>query len=426
MTIERGKIGARSRQSERGLRAGLLGLACLAVVSVAASAQTTEVVLHNFCSLTNCADGAQPLGGVIRDSEGNLYGGTLVGGAHARGVAYKLAPSGQVTVLYNFCSLGGDLCTDGWAAVISVRDSEGNLYGTAGFGGAHNVGAVYELTASGKETVLHSFCSLANCADGSAPSGLIRDSEGNLYGTTLYGGASSNGSGVTSGAGVLFKLTPSGQETVLHNFCSQANCADGSLPSGNLLMDSEGNLYGTTLNGGPNGGISAGDGVVYKLAPSGQETVLCSFGSASCPDGANPNSGVIVDSEGNLYGTTGSGGAHGKGVVFELAPSGQETVLYNFCSLTNCADGEKPVGVVRDSEGNLYGSASNGPKTNPGDGLVYELSASGSETVLCTFGAKSCPGVTPSAVILDSEGNLYGTTLDGGKNGDGNVFKLEP
>jgi uncharacterized repeat protein (TIGR03803 family) len=424
-TIGRGKIGIRIRQSARGLQLGLLGLACLAAVSVAASAQTKEVVLHNFCSLTNCADGANP-SGVIRDSEGNLYGGTLVGGAHGRGVAYKLAPSGQVTVLYNFCSRGGDLCTDGWAASVSVGDSEGNLYGTANFGGAHNIGAVYELTG-GKETVLHSFCSSKNCADGSEPGGgVIRDSAGNIYGVTLYGGASSNGSGVTSGAGVVYKLNASGKETVLYNFCSLTNCADGSLPSGKLLMDSEGNLYGTTINGGPNGGISGGDGVVYKLTSSGQETVLCSFGSASCPDGVNPNSGLIVDSEGNLYGTTGSGGAHGKGVVFELAPSGQETVLYNFCSLTNCADGEKPVGVVRDSEGNLYGSASNGPKTNPGDGLVYELSTSGSETVLCTFGSATCPGVSPSAVILDSEGNLYGTTYNGGANGAGNVFKLEP
>ncbi len=427
MTVARGKIGVRSRQSACGSRLGLVGLACLAAVSVAASAQTTELVVRNFCSLTNCADGAQPLGGVIRDSEGNLYGGTLAGGAHGKGVAYELAPSGQVTVLYNFCSQGGDRCTDGWAASVSVRDSEGNLYGTAGFGGADNVGAVYKLTASGQETVLHSFCSLANCADGSAPGGgVIRDSEGNLYGTTLYGGASSNGSSVTSGAGVVYKVDASGQETVLYNFCSLANCADGSLPSGQLILDSEGNLYGTTINGGPNGGISAGDGVVYKLAPSGQETVLCSFGSASCPDGAGPSSGVISDSEGNLYGTTGSGGAHGKGVVFELDASGQETVLYNFCSLTNCADGEKPGGVVRDSQGNLYGSASNGPKQNPGNGLVYELSNSGSETVLCTFGSARCPGVTPSSVILDSEGNLYGTTLDGGANGDGIVFKLEP
>jgi uncharacterized repeat protein (TIGR03803 family) len=427
MTIERGKIGIRSSHSAGGLRMALLGLACLAAVSVAASAQTKEVVLHNFCSLTNCADGAQP-GGVILDSEGNLYGGTLAGGAYGKGVAYKLAPSGQETVLYNFCSLGGDLCTDGWAAGVSVLDSEGNLYGTAGFGGAHNVGAVYKLTASGQETVLHSFCSLAKCTDGSAPSGgVIMDSEGNLYGTTLYGGASSNGSGVTSGAGVVYKLAPSGQETVLYNFCSLANCADGALPSGRLLMDSEGNLYGTTIDGGPNGGISAGDGVVYKLAPSGQETVLCSFGSASCPDGANPNGGVISDSEGNLYGTTGKGGAQSKGVLFELAPSGQETVLYNFCSLTNCADGEKPGSVVRDSEGNLYGSASDGPKQNPGNGLVYELSASGSETVLCSFGSASCPaGTGPSGVVLDSEDNLYGTASSGGANGGGIVFKLEP
>ncbi|MBV9760035.1 MAG: hypothetical protein JO340_05680 [Acidobacteriaceae bacterium] len=427
MTIETRKIGARSSQSARGLRLGGLALACLAAVSGAAAAQTTEVVLHNFCSLTNCADGAQPLG-VIRDSEGNLYGGTLAGGAHGKGVVYKLAPSGQETVLYNFCSLGADLCTDGWAASVSVIDSEGNLYGTAGFGGAHNVGAVYELTDSGNETVLHSFCSFTNCADGSAPGGgLIRDSDGNLYGTTLYGGASSNGSGVTSGAGVLYKLTASGQETVLHNFCSLADCADGALPSGSLVLDSEGNLYGTTIDGGPNGGVSSGSGVVYKVDTSGSETVLCSFGSASCPDGANPNGGVILDSEGNLYGTTSKGGTHGKGVVYKLAPSGQETVLYNFCSLTNCADGENPGPVIRDSAGNLYGTASNGPKQNPGNGLVYELSTSGSETVLCSFGSASCPdGAHPDGgVVIDSEGNLYGATSNGGAKGGGIVFKLE-
>lgn len=315
MTVERGKIGVRSRQSARGLRLGLLGLACLAAVSVAASAQTKEVVLHNFCSLTNCADGAQP-GGVILDSEGNLYGGTLAGGAHGKGVAYKLAPSGQETVLYNFCSRGGDLCTDGWAAGVSVLDSEGNLYGTAGFGGAHNVGAVYKLTASGQETVLHSFCSLANCADGSAPSGgLIRDSEGNLYGTTLYGGASSNGHGVTSGAGVVYKVDTSGSETVLYNFCSLANCADGEKPGG-VIRDSEGNLYGSASDGSKQ---NPGNGLVYELPTSGSETVLCSFGSANCPDGAGP-SGVIMDSEGNLYGTTSSGGANGGGIVFKLEP----------------------------------------------------------------------------------------------------------
>ena len=427
MAIETRKIGVGSRQRARGLRLGELALACLAAVSGAASAQTTEVVLHNFCLLTNCADGAQP-SGVIRDSEGNLYGGTTAGGAHGKGVVYKLVPSGQETVLYNFCSQGGDLCTDGWAASVSLLDSEGNLYGTTGFGGAHNVGAVYELTDSGNETVLHSFCSLTNCADGSAPGGgLIRDSDANLYGTTLYGGASSNGSGVTSGAGVLYKLTASGEETVLHNFCSLADCADGALPSGTLVFDSEGNLYGTTTDGGPNGGVSFGSGVVYKVDTSGSETVLCSFGSASCPDGANPNGGVVLDSEGNLYGTTSKGGAHGKGVVYKLAPSGEETVLYNFCSLTNCADGENPGPVIRDSEGNLYGTASNGPKQNPGNGLVYELSTSGSETVLCTFGSASCPaGASPSAVILDSAGNLYGTTLDGGAKGGGIVFKLEP
>ena len=423
MTIERAKTGGRSRLSARGLRMALLGLACLAAVSGTASAQVTEVVLCSFGS-ANCPAGGDP-SAVIMDSEGNLYGGTLEGGTHGKGVAYKLAPSGQETVLYNFCSRGGDLCTDGWAASVSVRDSEGNLYGVAGFGGAQNVGAVFKLTASRQETVLHSFCSLAKCADGSAPSGgVIMDSEGNLYGTTEEGGASSNGSNKASGAGVLYKLAPSGQETVLYNFCSLANCADGSLPSGGLLMDSEGNLYGTTLYGGVSSGL--GSGVVYKVDTSGTETVLCSFGSASCPDGSHPTGGVISDSEGNLYGTTSYHGGNVRGgVVFELSASGQETVLYNFCSLKNCADGAQPGGVIRDSEGNLYGSASDGSVRNPGNGLVYKLSISGTETVLCSFGSASCPdGIDPSRLIMDSEGNLYGTA-GSSVNGPSVVFKLE-
>jgi len=159
---------------------------------------------------------------------------------------------------------------------------------------------------------------------------------------------------------------------------------------------------------------------------SGTETVLCSFGSASCPDGTSPTSGVIRDSEGNLYGTTSYHGAHLRGgVVFELSASGQETVLYNFCSLKNCADGAQPGGVIRDSEGNLYGSASDGSVRNEGNGLVYKLRTSGIETVLCSFGSASCPdGAGPSGLIMDSEGNLYGTA--GPTYGTPSVvFKLE-
>ena len=194
VTIERLEICARSRQSARGLRMALLGLACLTAVNVAASAQTTEVVLHTFCSLTNCADGDQP-NGVIRDSQGNLYGGTLLGGVHGKGVAYKLAPSGQETVLYNFCSLVN--CSDGAKPGALIRDSEGNLYGSAGTGTNKNPGngLVFKVDISGNETVLCSFGS-AGCPDGSGPSGVIMDSEGNLYGTTADSG------------GIVFKLEP--------------------------------------------------------------------------------------------------------------------------------------------------------------------------------------------------------------------------
>jgi uncharacterized repeat protein (TIGR03803 family) len=410
MTIEKAKIGGRSRRRAPGLLTTLLGLACLAAMSVAASAQTTEVVLHVFCSLADCADGASPTSGVILDSAGNLYGGAMV--------VYELAPSWQETVLSSFCP--GYDCANGASPEVSARDSEGNLYGAAGFGGAHLDGVVYKLTASGQETVLYSFCSLANCADGSAPAaGPILDSEGNLYGTVSQGGAHEN-------AGVVYKVTPFGHETVLYNFCSLANCADGGTPLAGLTFDSEGNLYGVTSAGGAHSA-----GVVYKLTPSGQITVLYTFCSlANCADGSDPVGSLIFDSEGNLYGATNVGGAHGAGVVYELSASGSETVLYDFCSLEDCADGSGPrSGVISDSDGNLYGTTqyggenvtSNKPKKT-GNGLVYKVGTSGNETVLYSFGG-AVSGA--SGLVRDSAGNLYGTTEYGGGHGDGIVFKLE-
>lgn len=382
----------------------------------------TYTVLHNFCSQPNCTDGKWLVAGVTRDSAGNLYGTTEYGGTSGWGAVYKIDTSGNETVLYNFCSLPS--CADGetpHAGVIS--DSAGNLYGTTQFGGtlvSPTAGVVYKIDTSGKETVLYSFCSQTNCTDGNKPlAGVIRDSAGNLYGTTQYGGTSGFG-------GVVYKIDTSGKETVLYNFCSQPYCADGQWPYAAVIRDSVGNLYGTTYEGG-----ASGLGVVYKIDTSGRETVLYNFCSQpDCTDGALPMSGVTLDLTGNLYGTASGGGTSCcAGVVYKIDTSGNETVLYNFCSQTNCADGSTPyAGVIRDSRGNIYGTALDGGA--PAAGLVYKIDTSGKETVLHNFCRQpNCAdGAGPEGgLIPDSAGNIYGTTFNGGASrGGGVVFRLTP
>ena len=187
-----------------------------------------------------------------------------------------------------------------------VTDNSGNLYGTTTFGGALGNGTVFKVDSSGNETVLHSFCNLSGCADGASPvGGLVRDGAGNLYGTTVGGGL--------NGGGTVYKLDTSGNEHVLYNFCSQPSCADGLQPEAGLVLDNKGDLYGTTLLGG-----ASFQGAVFKVDSTDKETVLYSFTGST--DGQQPYGGVIRDSAGNLYGTTPFGGANGSGAVFKIAP----------------------------------------------------------------------------------------------------------
>jgi uncharacterized repeat protein (TIGR03803 family) len=290
------------------------------------------------------------------------------------------------------------------------------------------------------ETVLYNFCAQTECTDGANPmAGLVFDQKGNLYGTTNYGGPSSC-EGV--GCGLVFKLSPKGKETALYNFCSQRDCMDGALPLAGLIFDQKGNLYGTTEAGGAHG-----YGAVFKLTPEGKEEVLYSFcahtKAAVCTDGASPHAGVVFDRNGNLYGTTAGGGAHGYGTVFKLTPKGRETVLYSFCAQTNCTDGKYPfAGVVLDQTGNLYGTTISGGVHHPsscelyGCGVVFKLTPKGKEEVLYSFCAQNncTDGEYPYAgVVFDQRGNLYGTTVEGGHSdincgsyGCGVVFKLTP
>ena len=326
-------------------------LALTGIWTCSAAAQT-YTVLHSFAGPTT--DGANPFGALARDPAGNLYGTTIGGGAFGFGVVFKLDSTGKETVLYNFA--GG---ADGGSPYAGpIRDSTGNLYGTTLGGGASGFGVVFKLDATGKETVLYSF---SGGADGANPyAGLVRDSANNLYGTTFNGG---------SGFGVVFKLDSTGHETVLHTFTGGA---DGANPyAGSLIRDPTGNLYGTTNTGGAGYGFF-GRGVVFKLDSTGDETVLHTFTGGA--DGANPYSGLVRDPVGNLYGGTLGGGAVCCGVVFKLDETAKETVLHSF---TGGVDGADLMGLFRNPEGTFYGTTSYGAL---GFGTVFKLDSTGKQT----------------------------------------------
>ncbi len=394
----------------------LFALPCLAPPSAEAQTMTA---LHAF---GGSGDGQYPSAGLIMDSSGNFYGTTSQGGANGYGTVFELVNSSgsySEKVLYSFTDSNGDGVNP--EAALSM-DSSGNLYGTTWGGGANSAGTVFELVNSSgtyTEQVLHSFNYYSN-SDGAYPNaGLIMDSSGNLYGTTVQGGANY--------AGTVFELVNSSgtyTEQVLYSFTNSNG--DGAAPSAGVIMDSSGNLYGTTSSGGANS-----VGIMFELVNSSgtyTEQVLNSF-SYSNGNGAYPRGGLIMDSSGDLYGTTSSGGANGYGTVFELVNSSgtySEKVLYNFTNSNG--DGAAPsAGVIMDSSGNLYGTTSSGGANS--QGTAFELvnsSGSYSESLLYSFGSScSAGGLNPfEGLVMDSSGNLYGTTAGGGAHGNGVAFRL--
>lgn len=381
-----------------------LGLiAGLAIGAAPAAQAQTEAVLYSFAATGN-GTSPYPYAGVVRDAKGNLYGTTWIGGASGNGTVYKVSAKGVMTVLYSFA--GG---TDGANPIGALlRDASGNLYGTTNAGGVNNFGTVFKLTASGTETVLHSFAN--DGVDGYGPwSTLIHDAAGNLYGTTVYGGAHSGGT--------VFELTAGGAETVLYSFAAHA--LDGYFPNPELVRTTNGNLYGTTYAGGANG-----VGTVFKLTASGTETVLYSFANDGY-NGYHPSSGVVRDGYGNLYGTTLDGGLLADGTVFKVTAKGAETVLFSFDGW----GGDHPyAALVRDLNGNLYGTAAGGGLNGQnGYGSVFEIAPNGSEIVLHIFQGGTDGGYPyRAALVRDSKGNLYGTTTYGGANLAGTIYKVVP
>jgi uncharacterized repeat protein (TIGR03803 family) len=385
-----------------------------------AASSSSEKVLYSF---RGGSDGASPFSSVIADGSGNLYGTTNVGGGGTCrfggcGTVFKVTPGGSESVLYAFT--GGNDGAYPYAGLTS--DSASNYYGTTQAGGGCGIGegcgTVFRLASDGTETVLYAF---QGGSDGLNPvGGLMIDNGGNFYGTTAGGGNYEGADCTSGGCGTVYEVTPSGTKTALYAF---QGGTDGWAPNGSLIADSSGNLYGTTLFGGSETLCNTvGCGTLFKIAPDGTESVLYAFKDGG--DGAVPDAGVIADASGNFYGTTSQGGTSNLGTVFKLAPDGTETVLYSF---QGGNDGRAPESaLIMDKAGNLYGTTFYGGGTkcrDGGCGTVFKLAPDGREIVLFAFGNG---GRFPAAGLLAGpHGLLYGTATAGGAGHDGVVFRVK-
>jgi uncharacterized repeat protein (TIGR03803 family) len=418
-------------------------------VVIALSAQTTAIhaPVPNLTTLLdfNAYDGFQPNVQLIQATDGNLYGMTAFGGLHGEGTIFKMTPAGTLTTLYDFCSQGGSKCTDGAMpyGVRLVQATDGNFYGVTPEGGASSgnfavceaigCGTVFKITSRGQFTTIYNFCSQGggnNCTDGTFPyAGLVQATNGDFYGTTAYGGGTGCGG---SGCGTVFKITSGGLLTKLHTFDS----ADGWAPEAALIQATDGNLYGTTRYGGANGTYI---GTVFRITPSGTLTTLYSFCTQSnCADGGDPSE-LIQGANGNFYGTTHAYGPYdcaqgaGCGTVFTITPTGQLTTLYNF---GHGGHGNQPeAGLIQATDGDLYGTTPYGGANtacvnDQCRGTLFKITPAGKLTTLyrfCSQGGYNCTdGANPQAALVqDTNGQFYGTTYEGGGlQENGTVFSL--
>ena len=417
------------------------------VVSVGGS-PFADSILHSFSS--SSTDGVFPVGTLILGTDGNLYGTTRAGGLYpgmhspGLGAVFRITPAGVEDVLYVFngclayygCVVAGSL--DGAIPAAGlIQGSDGNFYGSTSYGGAYGQGTVFRVTPAGVETVLYSFsgctfnngCGFAGSLDGAIPAaGLIQGGDGNFYGTTSSGGAYS--------VGTVFRVTPAGVEKVLYSFsgCTNNGCGisgstDGANPETGLLLGSNGNFYGTTSG--------LGSGTVFEITPAGIETVIYSFGGPTLV--SSPNS-LIVASDGNFYGTAGGGTYSSSlgsgGTVFKLTPTGVVTLLHSFSGgglVAGSADGAFPNSLIEGADGNFYGTTSAGgeydEELGTGGGTIFKITPAGVDSVLHAFSGGggitgSTDGASPVGLIQVGAGDLYGTTQQGGASGGGTVFVL--
>ena len=412
------KIGQNQNWILRAAMALAVVLALAALTTQSAPAQTFTV-LDDF----NGTNGSDASSSLLQATNGNLYGTTAEGGGAGAGSVYQVTPGGTLTSIYSFCLQGTPPsdCPDGYQPLAPlVQASNGDLYGTTLRGGANNEGTVFKITTGGMLTTVYSFCSLSGCVDGIQPQGpLFQASNGDLYGTTSFDGAN-------SGWGTIFKMTLAGKLTTIVNF---AYTPGGNMPVAGLIEASNGDLYGMTPTGGGNGGCTYDCGTVFKITAAGKITYLHGFCSLSgCADGGNPEGALVQASNGNFYGTTSVGGANGQGTVFEITPAGKLTTLYSFCSESGCADGSSPRStLIQATDGNLYGTTEYGGNeydgvvgycfASYGCGTIFEITSAGKLTTLYSFCAQN--GCTdgyfpPAGLTQDTNGIFYGTAPGGG------------
>jgi uncharacterized repeat protein (TIGR03803 family) len=392
-------------------------------------ALTTSAIAQKFTVLASFdqTSGAAPTG-LVQGTDGNLYGTAVFGGAYnfENGDIFKITTSGHLSVLYSFdCPIN---CIT-LAPVSLIVGSDGNFYGIALGGGPLNeyTSAMFKLTAKDVETTQYQFpCGAGGACSTISYGSLLQASDGNFYGTTSSGGS--------NGLGSVFKITSKGVLTTLYSFCPNAGCTDGALPVASLVQGTDGDLYGVTTQGGTGGNPCAGYygcGTVFKVTTGGALTTLYSFCSQTdCTDGALPYAGLVLASNGNLYGTASTGGDYTGGTVFKITPAGALKTLYNFCSQSGCTDGAYPSStLVQGTDGNLYGTTGNGGNSSTcgyGCGTIFQLKLTGKLRTLhsfcsqpdCTDGAypNSAPWSTNTGLFQSTNGIFYGTTLAGGSD----------
>jgi uncharacterized repeat protein (TIGR03803 family) len=380
-----------------------LVLACGALtLSLAVRSQAQTI---NFLAAFNGTNGEDP-SSVIQATDGNFYGTTIFGGPALHGNVVRITPAGEISTLYDFCSRPH--CLDGANPYTPpILGSDGNLYGVTAMGGSTanggaGWGTVYKLTLDGHLTTLYAFCTGdLPCLDGLDPVGLVQAADGTLYGTAFEGGQFNGGT--------LFKLTPAGKFSLVHIFCSSANCADGQWPESAPIQGSDGNLYGVTLLGG-----KADAGVLYDLTPAGRFNVVHTFlcFDDSCNLGGEPNS-VMQDAAGNLFGATGGGGAFGEGTIFEITPQHQYLNLYTFTE-------SSPLGLTRANDGNFYGLTGG----INGAGTIFQFTQSGTFNTLFTFTCCTAGSNPGSTIFQAPDGNLYGSVAFYGDQTYGAIYSF--